>query len=105
MLFGGDEEISWRPLAWNSILHEMSLSLGFTVFRVKHEKVGFTKDLSMMLASRVLQERGLSAESFPMPIPEYNWILQGFNFFTQSPCFSMSDFVHLVTKYLYPIVL
>lgn len=57
MLSGGDAELSWQHLACNSVLHDMSLN--FTVFRVKHEKVGFTEGLSAVLTSRVLQVRGL----------------------------------------------
>lgn len=71
----------------------MSLSLDFTVFRVKHEKVGFTEGLSVVLTSRVLQVKGLSEENFSMPIPECNLILRGFNFFLHNyHVFSMFDF-------------
>lgn len=81
MLSGGDEELSWQHLAWNSVLHDMRPSLDFIVFRVKREKVGFTEGLSAVLTTGVLQVRGLSEGSLCTPIPEYNLILHGFNLF------------------------
>lgn len=86
----------------------MSSSLDFTGFRVKHEKVGFTEGLSVVLTSRVLQVKGHCKESFSMPILEYNLILQGFNFFyIITMFFSIFDFFspHLIKKCLYPILL